>query len=63
VLERAALRPASPRLEEIQFRAITLAPRNGVRVLQDRAPVAAPTSAPASGVAGEAEDAQPGTGG
>src|SRR5205807_844496 len=31
VLERAALRAADPKLEKIQFRAITLAPRNGVR--------------------------------
>jgi cytochrome P450 len=38
VLERAALRPADPELEEIQFRAITQAPRNGVRVIQDRPP-------------------------
>ncbi len=38
VLERAALRPADPELEEIQFRAITQAPRNGVRVVQDRPP-------------------------
>jgi cytochrome P450 len=38
VLQRAALRPADPELEEIQFRAITQAPRNGVRVIQDRPP-------------------------
>jgi len=38
VLERCALRAADPRLERIQFRAITQAPRNGVRVVQDRAP-------------------------
>jgi cytochrome P450 len=36
VLQRAALRAADPRLEEIQFRAITQAPRTGVRVIQDR---------------------------
>jgi len=41
VLERCALRPASPELDEIQFRAITLAPRHGVGVIQDRAPTAA----------------------
>jgi cytochrome P450 len=41
VLQRAALRPADPKLEKAQFRAITLAPRNGVRVIQDRAPAAA----------------------
>jgi cytochrome P450 len=38
VLERAALRPADPELERIQFRAITQAPKNGVRVIQDRPP-------------------------
>jgi cytochrome P450 family 135 len=38
VLERAALRPAGPTLDEVQFRGITLAPKNGVRVLQDRPP-------------------------
>ena len=41
VLERARLRPADPAPEKIQFRAITLAPRTGVRVLQDRPPSAA----------------------
>jgi cytochrome P450 len=43
VLERAALRPAAADPEEAVFRGITLAPRNGVRVMQDRAP--APASA------------------
>jgi cytochrome P450 family 135 len=38
VLQRAALRPADPELEKIQFRAITLAPREGVRVIMDGAP-------------------------
>jgi cytochrome P450 family 135 len=38
VLQRAALRPADPELEKIQFRAITLAPRKGVRVIMDGAP-------------------------
>ncbi len=32
VLERASVRPADPELEKVQFRAITLAPREGVRV-------------------------------
>jgi cytochrome P450 len=41
VLERCALRAADPSLDAVQFRAITLAPRNGVRVVQDRAPGAA----------------------
>jgi len=44
VLERAALRPADPELAKVQFRAITLAPRDGVRVVQDRAPLDAPDS-------------------
>jgi cytochrome P450 len=38
VLQRTALRPADPELERIQFRAITQAPRTGVRVIQDRPP-------------------------
>jgi cytochrome P450 len=38
VLERCALRPASRELDEVQFRGITLAPREGVRVVQDRTP-------------------------
>jgi hypothetical protein len=38
VLQRTALRPADPELEKIQFRVITQAPRNGVRVIQDRTP-------------------------
>ncbi len=40
VLERTELRPADPELEKVVFRGITLAPRNGVRVLQDQPPVA-----------------------
>jgi cytochrome P450 len=40
VLERAALRAADRDPARVQFRAITLAPRNGVRVFQDRRPVA-----------------------
>jgi cytochrome P450 len=42
VLERAALRPADRDLAKVQLRAITLAPRDGVRVLQDRPPAPAP---------------------
>jgi cytochrome P450 len=38
VLERAALEAADPRPEKVQFRAITLAPHNGTRVRQTRAP-------------------------
>jgi cytochrome P450 len=41
VLERVALRPADARLEEVVFRGITLAPRTGVRVVQERRPSAA----------------------
>jgi len=39
VLERTALRAADPAVEKVQFRAITLAPRNGVRVVHERAPL------------------------
>ena len=38
VLQRTALQPASPELDKVQFRGITLAPRDGVQVRQDRAP-------------------------
>ena len=41
VLERAALRATSPEPAKVQFRAITLAPRDGVQVVQDRPPAAA----------------------
>ena len=41
VLERTTLRAADPELEKVQFRAITLAPETGVRVIQERAPAAA----------------------
>jgi cytochrome P450 family 135 len=41
VLERAALRAADPKPAEVQFRMITLAPRGGVRVVQDRPPAPA----------------------
>ncbi len=36
VLERCALRPGDPELEEVQFRGVTQAPRNGVIVIRDR---------------------------
>jgi len=39
VLERCALAPADPKPAKAQFRAITLAPKGGVRVLQERAPL------------------------
>jgi cytochrome P450 family 135 len=41
VLERTALRPASAELDEVQFRGITLAPKEGTMVIQDRPPGAA----------------------
>ena len=41
VLERAALRAADPKHAKVQFRGITLAPKDGVRVIQDRAPAPA----------------------
>jgi cytochrome P450 family 135 len=40
VLERTALAPVDPERAKAQFRAITLAPKGGVRVRQDRAPLA-----------------------
>jgi cytochrome P450 len=49
VLERATLRAADPEPEEVQFRAITLSPRNGTRVVMTRAPQPA-TSATSSAV-------------
>ena len=39
VLERAALRAADPNRAKAQFRAITLAPKGGARVVQERAPL------------------------
>ena len=41
VLERTALTPVDPELAETQFRAITLAPKGGVAVRQDRPPLPA----------------------
>jgi len=41
MLERAALRPADPQPEKVQFRGITMAPKNGVRVVMDRPPAPA----------------------
>jgi hypothetical protein len=38
VIERSSLRPADPEPEQVQFRIITLAPRNGTRVVQEGAP-------------------------
>ena len=41
VLERVALGPADPERERVQFRAITLSPRNGTRVIQQSPPASA----------------------
>jgi cytochrome P450 family 135 len=48
VLERASLRAASAELDETAFRGITLAPKEGVRVLLDRPPVPATADAAAT---------------
>ena len=53
VLERTALAPVDPELAETQFRAITLAPKGGVRVRQDRPPLPA---APAGDAGAERSD-------
>jgi cytochrome P450 len=59
VLERAALRAADPELEEISFRGITLAPRNGVRVVLERAPEPAAARAAADAAAARAAADEP----
>jgi cytochrome P450 len=41
VLERAQLKAADARVAKAQFRAITLSPKGGVRVVQERAPLGA----------------------
>ncbi len=41
VLQRCALRPAGPDLDKVQFRGITLAPREGARAVLDRPPAPA----------------------
>lgn len=46
VLERTSLRAAQSEPEEVQFRGITLAPRNGTRVLMTSAPSPAARTAP-----------------
>ncbi len=45
VLERCALRPADPALDEPMFRGITVAPKNGAQVVLDRAPAPATSEA------------------
>jgi cytochrome P450 family 135 len=51
VLERAALSPVDPEPAKGQFRAITIAPKGGVRVRQERAPLPAarPSAAETAG--------------
>lgn len=51
VLERAVLRAADREPERVQFRAITLAPRNGVRVVLDERPASPRSTAAESGEA------------
>jgi cytochrome P450 len=48
-LERATLRAADAEPEQVQFRAITLAPRNGTRVVQSGAPRESASEAVAAG--------------
>jgi cytochrome P450 len=45
ILERTELAAAAKDPDKVQFRAITLAPKQGVRVLQRRRPTSAPSSA------------------
>jgi cytochrome P450 family 135 len=54
VLERAALAPVDPEPAETQFRAITLAPKGGVRVRQDRPPLPAQSRLARQATAAEA---------
>ncbi len=55
VLERTALAPVDPEPAETQFRAITLAPKGGVQVRQDRPPLPArAATAPEAASAAEA---------
>jgi cytochrome P450 len=51
VLQRAALSPVDPEPAKGQFRTITIAPKGGVRVRQDRAPL--PAAPPATSVTTE----------
>jgi cytochrome P450 len=48
VLERAELTAVGDKPEQVLRRGITLVPREGVRVVQERAPVALPTQVPAA---------------
>jgi cytochrome P450 len=50
VLERATLFAADRKPAKVQFRVITLAPKSGVRVVQERPPATAPAAAPTQAV-------------
>jgi hypothetical protein len=50
ILERTELEPAAKDPDKVEFRLITLAPREGVRVVQPRRPVSAPTSSRGDGL-------------
>jgi cytochrome P450 family 135 len=58
VLARTALRAVDPQPAKVQFRAITLAPRDGVRVILDRPPAPDPSGRP-PGVRPEGQDTDP----
>jgi cytochrome P450 len=47
VLERSSLTATDPKTAKVQFRVITLAPKNGVRVVQTRPPLPASSGPPA----------------
>ena len=53
VLERTALSPVDPEPAKAQFRAITIAPKGGVRVSQERAPLPARRASAAEPAAGQ----------
>jgi cytochrome P450 len=53
VLERSALSPVDPEPAKGQFRAITIAPKGGVRVSQERAPLPAARASAAEPAAGQ----------
>ncbi|MBV8429988.1 MAG: cytochrome P450 [Solirubrobacterales bacterium] len=52
VLERCALRPADPALDEVMFRGITVAPKNGAQVVLERPPAPVQDRAPELQTAG-----------
>ncbi len=58
VLERCALAPADAKLAKTQFRVITLAPKGGVRVLQQRPPLPVADTDPAAAAAAPEPEAE-----